>query len=139
MSADYGHIIHFWDRSFDDVVRARRGELKKQGFGVITEIDIKATLKKKIDVDFRPYKILGACQPTFAHEALEADLLIGLLLPCNVTVYQDDGDEVVVALAKPEEMLKIVENDKLKLLVGKVTGSINAVAAALLEIGGSKK
>jgi len=84
--------------------------LKVEGFGVLTEIDVRATLKAKLDVDFRPYMILGACNPPLAHKALSANLDIGLLLPCNVVVYQD-GDETVVTAVDPMVMLGVMGDD----------------------------
>ena len=84
--------------------------LKTEGFGVLTEIDVRATLKKKLDVEFRPYMILGACNPPLAHKALSANLDVGLLLPCNVIVYQD-GDETVVSAVDPIVMLGVMEDD----------------------------
>jgi len=84
-------------------------ELKKEGFGVLTEIDMKATLKKKLDVDFRRYVILGACNPTLANQALSVEIEIGLLLPCTVIVYED-GDETVVSIIDPVIMLGVVGN-----------------------------
>ena len=86
------------DADYDEVLERVPPALKEEGFGVLTEIDVKQTLKQKIDVDFRRYKILGACSPRHAHRALSADLDIGLLLPCNVIVYEDDGATVVSAV-----------------------------------------
>jgi len=84
--------------------------LKAEGFGVLTEIDVRTTFRQKLDVDFRPYMILGACNPPLAHKALSANLDVGLLLPCNVTVYQD-GDETVVTAVDPAVMLSVMGDD----------------------------
>lgn len=86
--------------------------LKEQGFGVLTTIDVKDTLKKKLDQDFRPYVILGACNPKLAHRALQADLGVGLLLPCNVTVFAD-GDDAVIQVVKPAAMLSVVDRPEM--------------------------
>jgi uncharacterized protein (DUF302 family) len=83
--------------------------LKEEGFGVLTEIDVKATLKEKLDIDFRKYVILGACNPHLAYEALSEDLDVGLLLPCNVIVFEDDGN-VEVAVVEPRTLLGVIEN-----------------------------
>ena len=91
-------------------------ELKKEGFGVLTEIDVTATLKKKIDVDFRPYKILGACNPTLAHKALEIAPDVGLLLPCNV-VLQKQNNEVRVSIIDPTQMANVVPTNELEPLM----------------------
>jgi uncharacterized protein (DUF302 family) len=87
--------------SFDEAIAKVTEELKVEGFGILTEIDVKATLKKKLDVDFRRYTILGACNPPFAHRALQASLEVGLLLPCNLVVYEQDGGGTHVAAIDP--------------------------------------
>jgi uncharacterized protein (DUF302 family) len=94
---DYGYKKQV-DLSFSDTVEKVKEELKKEGFGVLTEIDVKATMKKKIDVDYDNYVILGACNPQFAHKALQVDKQIGLLLPCNVIVYEDGGGVVASSI-----------------------------------------
>jgi len=96
-------------------------ELKKEGFGVLTEIDVQATLKKKLDVDFRRYKILGACNPPFAHKALTAEDKIGVLLPCNVIVQETIDNKVEVAFMNPIEAMQAVKNEAL----GKIAEEIN--------------
>jgi uncharacterized protein (DUF302 family) len=95
--------------SYDEAVEKVTEELKKEGFGVLTTIDVKETLKKKLNVDFKRYIILGACNPPFAHQALQAEEEIGLLLPCNVVVYEK-ADKTVVSAFDPMTMLKIVDN-----------------------------
>lgn len=100
---------------YERAVERAREELGKEGFGVLTEIDVKATLKKKLDVEFRPYVILGACNPPLAHKALSADRDIGLLLPCNVIVYAADapGSSVVAALDPVTQLGLAGRNDLL--------------------------
>lgn len=96
---------------YDQAVERIRVELAKEGFGVLTEIDVRATLKKKIDAEFRPYIILGACNPALAHKALTAEIDIGLLLPCNVIVYEaDTPGESVIAAMDPIQALDLTEN-----------------------------
>jgi uncharacterized protein (DUF302 family) len=100
------------DLPYEQTVRKVTAALKDEGFGVLTEIDVKATLKKKLDADFRKYVILGACNPSLAHQALETELEIGLLLPCNVIVFEDDGGSVV-PIVDPLSMLGVVESPDL--------------------------
>ncbi|RKY94621.1 MAG: ABC transporter ATP-binding protein [Ignavibacteriae bacterium] len=101
------------DLSFEQTIEKVTEELKKEGFGVLTTIDVKDTLKKKIDVDFKKYTILGACNPPIAHKALQTEEEIGLLLPCNVIVYEKD-DKTKVSMFDPMLMTKIVDNEKME-------------------------
>ena len=96
--------------SFETTVSQVAEELKKQGFGVLTEIDVKETFKKKLNLDFRPYKILGACNPALASKALGSESEIGLLLPCNVVIQQSEEGAVTVSIADPKAMFTLVEN-----------------------------
>lgn len=105
--------------------------LKAEGFGVLTEIDVKATMKKKLDVDFRPYVILGACNPKLAHRALTAAPEIGLLLPCNVTVSEIDADTVEVALIDPIGMMSFVKRPELEPIAAEARERLERVANAL--------
>ena len=105
--------------------------LKVEGFGVLTEIDVKETLKKKLDVDFRPYKILGACNPPLAHRALSATPEAGLLLPCNVTVSLADDGIVDVSLVDPLAMLGVIENKDLAAVAMEARQKLERVGAAL--------
>jgi uncharacterized protein (DUF302 family) len=104
----FGTTLH--DVAFEDAVRRVTEALKNEGFGVLTEIDVRETLKKKLDVEFRPYVILGACNPSLAKRALEAEPDIGLLLPCNVIVEQQEDGKVHVAIADPKAMFMLVDN-----------------------------
>ena len=99
------------DLSYDDALEKVTEELKKEGFGVLTEIDVKATLKEKLAVDVPKYKILGACNPPFAHQALKAESGAGLLLPCNVVVYESETGETTVAAINAEAMLSVIGRD----------------------------
>lgn len=101
--------------SYDEAVARTREALAREGFGVLTEIDVRATMKKKLDVDFRPYIILGACNPPIAHRALSAERDIGLLLPCNVVVYAGDEEGTsVVAAMDPVEALQLTGRDDIR-------------------------
>ncbi len=105
--------------------------LKTEGFGVLTEIDVKETLKKKLDVDFRPYKILGACNPTLAYRALNAAPEVGLLLPCNVTVSEVEAGRVQVSIIDPLMMMSVVEGAALQPIAQEARERLNRVIAAL--------
>ena len=108
------------DKSFDQAIEAVTSALKDDGFGILTEIDVKDTLKKKLDVDFRKYKILGACNPHFAYQAFQAEDKIGVLLPCNVIVQEHEGGSVEVAAMNPLVAFSVAQNEKLETLAGEV-------------------
>ena len=100
--------------SFDEGIAKVTEELKKEGFGVLTEIDVKETLKKKLDVDFRKYRILGACNPSFAYQALQTEDKIGLMLPCNVIVQEISDEKIEVAAVDPIASMQAIENTRLR-------------------------
>src|SRR5512140_3473189 len=113
----YGYTRELRGVPFDQAVERVTAALKNEGFGVLTRIDVKDTLKKKIGAEFRRYVILGACNPQLAHRALGAELGIGLLLPCNVTVFEGDPGETVIQIIKPQSMFQVARNPGLEPLV----------------------
>ena len=115
--------------SFDETLAKLTDELKKEGFGILTEIDVKDTLKEKLNVDFRRYKILGTCNPPFAYQALQAEDKIGILLPCNVIIQDIDDGQVEVSAIDPMETMKVVGNPKLAALAEQVQAKLKRVVA----------
>ncbi|MBT4511604.1 MAG: DUF302 domain-containing protein [Chloroflexi bacterium] len=115
------------DMSFEDAIQKITEELKKEGFGVLTEIDVKATLKKKLDVDFRNYKILGSCNPDFAYRALQKERMIGTMLPCNVIVQESDDGKVEVAAIDPAASMQAIDNPELADIAQQVRSKLEAV------------
>jgi uncharacterized protein (DUF302 family) len=124
-------ISVYLNSEYDSAVERVTAELKKEGFGILTEIDVKATLKQKLDVDFRPYKILGACNPPLAYRALQAVPEVGLLLPCNVTVSQEENDRVLVSILNPNLMAEVIANPKLAEVAKDAEERLRRVAVAL--------
>jgi len=118
------------DMPYEKAVEKVTDELKKEGFGVLTSIDVKDTLKKKIDVDFKKYIILGACNPPLAHKALESEEQLGLLLPCNVIVYENNGGSTV-AFFDPMIMTHLIDNEKLKTVAQEVQNKMKRVFEAV--------
>lgn len=126
----YGFSVKFTG-SFNDAVEKVTEALKTEGFGVLTEIDVKETLKKKLDVDRLPYKILGACNPALANQALNAEPDIGLLLPCNVIVREDEDGGISVGFMDPSAVLQLVDNDKVGELAQDVRSRLERVSELL--------
>lgn len=117
--------------SCEEAILKVKDALKTEGFGVLTEIDVKGTLKKKLDVDFRDYRILGACNPTFAHRALEAERHVGLLLPCNVVVQATDEGFSEVSVIDPLAAMQPVKNSDLELVASEVGTKLERVINSL--------
>jgi len=115
---------------YEQAIEKTTAALKEEGFGVLTEINVKTTLKKKLDADFRNYVILGACNPPLAHQALNTELEIGLLLPCNVIVYEENGGSVV-SIVDPISMLGVVENPDLRPVADEARTRLQRVIEAL--------
>lgn len=127
-------MYHFSTRleeSMDAVLPRLAEALMAEGFGVLTEIDVQATLKKKLDIDKRPYKILGACNPSFANQALDAEPDIGLLLPCNVVVREEEDGATTVAFMDPGAVMSLVQRDDVATLAGEVRERLERVRVAL--------
>ncbi len=116
---------------YDAAIEKVTAMLKDEGFGVLTEIDVKATMKKKLDKGVNPYMILGACNPPFAHQALEAEEQIGLMLPCNVVVYVNQKNETVVAAVDPIASMQAVKNEKLGAVANQVQQKLKNVIEKL--------
>ncbi len=130
MKRPYGITVHLTGASFEPTIERVTAALKEQGFGVLTEIDVQATLKEKLGVDLAPYRILGACNPPFAHQALLAEPDIGLLLPCNVVVRQE-GEDVVVAFVDPVAMFAVVGRSDMEDLAQQVRERLLRAAESL--------
>lgn len=126
----YGFSVTFAG-SYTDAISRVTEELAKEGFGVLTEIDVQATLKKKIDVDRRPYIILGACNPHLANKAITAEPDIGLLLPCNVVVREEEDDSVTVAFMDPASVLSLVQQPNVHELASEVKSRLERVRDAI--------
>ncbi|KAA3617146.1 MAG: DUF302 domain-containing protein [Calditrichaeota bacterium] len=127
MSYYFSKIIN---ESFEDAISKVTDALQKEGFGVLTEIDVSATLKKKLDVDFKPYRILGACNPPFAYEALKNEDKIGVMLPCNIVVIQQENG-VEVSAVDPMASMQAVQNEALGDVAGQVQEKLKSVIDSL--------
>ncbi|MDT8416703.1 MAG: DUF302 domain-containing protein [Lutibacter sp.] len=117
--------------TFDEAIQKVTESLKEEGFGILTEIDIRATLKKKLDVDFYNYKILGACNPPFAYKALLAEDKIGTMLPCNIIVQEKEAGQVEVSAIDPAASMQAIENDELIDIANEIRARLQKVIKAL--------
>ena len=119
------------DGSFDDVVERTISELEEEGFGVLCDIDVQATFAKKLDKDFRQYRILGACNPQLAYQGLEEEIELGALLPCNVIVYEEDDGTVTVSAVDPAQLVGITDNPNLDSISADVSDRFERVINSL--------
>ena len=119
------------EKNFDKAIETVTAALKEEGFGVLTEIDVKETLKKKIDVDFKKYRILGACNPEFAHKALKSEDKIGVFLPCNVIVEENDNGEIDVSAVDPISSMQAAKNDSLEEIATEVQQKLKKIINSL--------
>lgn len=132
MTTDYGFRTTL-NVPYKEAIERTTAALKEEGFGVLTEIDVQATLKKKLDADFRRYIILGACNPKLAYQALQNELEIGLLLPCNVIVYETNENQSMVSIVDPISMLGVVEKDELEGVANEAKARLSRVVKKLAE------
>lgn len=126
----YGLRAHL-DAPYTEAIERVSAALKEEGFGVLTEIDVQATLKKKLDADFRKYIILGACNPVLANRALQCELEIGLLLPCNVIVYDDERGGSIVSIINPMTMVDVVSNPEMHAVADEANSRLQRVIDSL--------
>ena len=115
------------DGEFDEVVERATAALKDEGFGVLCDIDVQQTFKEKLDAEYRQYRILGACNPELAHEALENEMTLGALLPCNVVVYEEDDGGIGVSAVDPEALLSVSDNPDLEPIAEDVRGRFDSI------------
>lgn len=125
------HISTQVSGSYEDAVAKVRDELKEEGFGILTEIDVKQILKKKLNVDFRNYCILGACNPPFAYEALQAERNIGLMLPCNVIVQESESGTVEISAIDPIAAMRETNNPQLEKIASEIKAKLEKVISSL--------
>ncbi|HVZ32623.1 MAG TPA: DUF302 domain-containing protein [Polyangiaceae bacterium] len=129
----YGFGIVLSETSFDQALAKTRDALKQEGFGVLTEIDVRDTLQKKLGIEFRRYVILGACNPPLAHRALEADPDIGLLLPCNIVVQETPSQRIAVSIADPKALFELVDNPVVAPIAADVDQRLRRVLASIRD------
>lgn len=132
MTTDYGFQTTL-NVPYETAIEKVTAALKEEGFGVLTEIDVQATLKQKLDADFRRYVILGACNPRLAHRALQTELNIGLLLPCNVIVYEEDDGQSTISIVDPITMLGVVANESLQPVADEARARLTRVIEQLAK------
>jgi uncharacterized protein (DUF302 family) len=121
------------ETSYEDAISKVTDALKEEGFGVLTEIDVKSTLKKKLDVDFRKYVILGVCNPPYAHRTLQTDLDVGLLLPCDVIVYETDDKKAYVSAINPVSALEVIKSEELRKIATEVSEKLKRVIEKVVK------
>ena len=136
-SSSYGFHCMLKPQSFAQAIALVTEALKSEGFGILTEIDVQATMKAKLGIDGRPYRILGACNPPLAHRALEAEPDIGLLLPCNVVVREEAGGRLVVGFMDPVAVLQMTSNPEVGRVAHEVRQRLERVRSALVEAAAS--
>jgi uncharacterized protein (DUF302 family) len=134
----YGFTTTLTDVQFDEAIARTTAALKAEGFGVLSDIDVQATLKQKLGVEMPRYRILGACNPTLAHEALTSEPNIGLLLPCNVVVREDEADQIVVAFLDPQIMVKLVDKNDVRAVADDADDAEQRLRRACASLGGLK-